>query len=295
MRAGRAPFRTSSTENRVATTNEPGRDADAGDYVLGTHDVEIARLGLQHRVWREAALAGWRRGGLREGMRVLDVGAGPGWATLDLAELVGPDGHVLAVERSPRFLEHLRAVVRQRALPNVEVVASDLMSPPARSGYDFAWCRWVASFVADPATLVRWLAAALRPGGRVVFHEYVAYETWRYLPPRPALEEFRRTVVATWRADGGEPDIAGPLTGLLAAHRLRVEAVRPLAFTAAPGEPMWRWPASFVASYLERLVDLGHRDAAWAARVAGELRDAEADPSSRVLTPVVAEIVALRT
>jgi SAM-dependent methyltransferase len=285
----------SSMERVVTATNHPGQGTDAGDYVLGTHDVEVARLGLQHRVWREAALAGWRRAGLREGMRVLDVGAGPGWATVDLAELVGPGGHVLAVERSPRFLEHLRAIVRQRPLPNVTVVESDLMTPPAASGYDLAWCRWVASFVADPATLVRWLAAALRPGGRVVFHEYAAYETWRYLPPRPALEEFRRTVVATWRADGGEPDVAGPLTALLATHGLHVEAVRPLVFTAAPGEPMWRWPAAFVESYLERLVALGHRDAAWAARVARELHDAEADPASRVLTPIVAEIIAVRS
>jgi ubiquinone/menaquinone biosynthesis C-methylase UbiE len=128
----------SFTEREVTATNQAGSGTDAGDYVLGTHDVEIARLGLQHRVWREAALAGWRRAGLREGMRVLDVGAGPGWATLDLAELVGPAGHVLAVERSPRFLEHLRAVVRQRALPNVSVVESDLMAAPAASGYDLA-------------------------------------------------------------------------------------------------------------------------------------------------------------
>lgn len=58
---------------------------------------------------------------------------------------------------------------------------------------------------------------------------------------------------------------------------------------------MWRWPAAFVESYLERLVALGHRDAAWAAQVARELRDAEADPASRVLTPIVAEIIAIRS
>ena len=67
-----------------------------GDYVLGTHDGEVARLGLQHRVWREAMFAAWRRAGIRTGWRVVDVGAGPGYATLDLAELVGASGEVLA-------------------------------------------------------------------------------------------------------------------------------------------------------------------------------------------------------
>jgi protein-L-isoaspartate O-methyltransferase len=262
--------------------------------VLGTQDAEIERLGLQHRVWREAALAAWRRAGLTEGMRVLDVGAGPGWATLDLAEMVGPRGEVLAVERSPRFAAHHRAMMRQRGVTQVTLTEADLMTPPPVMGYDFAWCRWVASFVASPETLVRWLATALRVGGRVVFHEYVAYETWRYLPPRTALEEFRATVVETWRADGGEPDIAAPLTGWLSANGFRVEQVRPLVFSAAPGEPMWRWPAAFVETYLARLVTLGKRESTWASRVAAELRAAERDPTSRVVTPLVAEIIAVR-
>ena len=265
-----------------------------GDYVLGTQDAEIERLGLQHRVWREAALAAWRRAGLAEGMRVLDVGAGPGWATLDLAEMVGPRGEVLAIERSPRFAAHHREVMRLRGLAQVRLIEADLMTPPPVTGYDFAWCRWVASFVSSPEALVRWLASALRAGGRVVFHEYVAYETWQFLPPRRALAEFRATVVETWRADGGEPDVAAPLTALLGANGFRVEQVRPLVFTAAPGEPMWRWPASFVETYLARLVELGKRDSAWAERVKADLRAAERDPTSRVLTPLVAEIVAVR-
>ena len=278
----------------TAPDDAQGVGTPPGDYVLGTQDAEIERLGFQHRVWREEALAGWRRAGLAEGMRALDVGAGPGWATLDLAEMVGARGEVLAVERSPHFAAHHRAMMRKRGLTQVRLIEADLMSPPPVTGYDFAWCRWVASFVASPDALVRWLATALRAGGRVVFHEYVDYESWRYLPPRPALEEFRKTVVETWRADGGEPDIAAPLTGWLAASGFRVEQVRPLVFIAAPGEPMWRWPASFVETYLARLVSLGKRDAAWARRVTDDLRAAERDPSSRLLTPIVAEIIAVR-
>ena len=66
------------------------------DYVLGTNDEELERLGLQHRVWRPIVLDCWRRAGITFGSRVIDVGAGPGFATMDLAELVGP------TERSSR-------------------------------------------------------------------------------------------------------------------------------------------------------------------------------------------------
>ena len=61
-------------------------------YVLGTRDEEIARLGLQHRAWRSRALAAWRTGEFAPGQTVLDVGCGPGFAALDLAKVVGPDG-----------------------------------------------------------------------------------------------------------------------------------------------------------------------------------------------------------
>jgi hypothetical protein len=62
---------------------------DDGDYVLRAHDEEIARLGVQHAVWRPKALDAWRRAGLTVGQRVIDFGCGPGCASLDLADVVG--------------------------------------------------------------------------------------------------------------------------------------------------------------------------------------------------------------
>src|SRR5206468_3743802 len=56
------------------------------DYVLGTHDEELERLGVQHRAWRPVVLDCWKKAGITAGSRVLDVGAGPGYATVDLAE-----------------------------------------------------------------------------------------------------------------------------------------------------------------------------------------------------------------
>jgi ubiquinone/menaquinone biosynthesis C-methylase UbiE len=74
------------------------------EYVLGTGDEELARLGLQHRAWRLRALAAWRAAEIGPGQTVLDVGCGPGYASLDLAEMVGPCGRVVALDKSERFL-----------------------------------------------------------------------------------------------------------------------------------------------------------------------------------------------
>jgi protein-L-isoaspartate O-methyltransferase len=121
------------------------------DYVLGTHDDEIARLGTQHQVWRAHMLDAWTRAGITRGSSLVDFGAGPGYATCDAAEIVGREGRVTAVERSPAFLEFARRQIERRGISWVSFVAADLISDDLPlSGFDLAWCRWVASFVSSP-------------------------------------------------------------------------------------------------------------------------------------------------
>jgi len=268
---------------------------DERDYVLGTHDEEVERLGLQHRVWRPTVLDCWRRAGIRTGSRVLDVGGGPGYATVDLAEIVGPTGRVVAVERSSRFAQAAKAACRQRGLSNVDIHELDLMADalPARD-VDATWCRWVASFVSSPKTLVAKIAAALRAGGVAIFHEYIDYGSWRLAPPRPAHAEFVREVIANCRAIGGEADVAPVLVGLLLDAGFSIREAVPRVFCGHPGDNFWQWTASFVESHVDRLHELGRVDAAWVSAVRADMRAAEADPRTLVITPMLLEIIAER-
>ena len=263
------------------------------DYLLGTRDDEIERLGLQHRVWRPQVLACWRRAGITRGSRVLDVGAGPGYATVDLAEIVGPAGRVVALERSARFVAVAREACARRGLSNVEFHETDLMAElPDLRGFDAAWCRWVAAFVSSPGQLVAAVAAALRPGGVAVFHEYAHYESWRLAPRGPALESFVDAVVRSWRESGGEPNVGLELPRLLHAAGFRLRRVAPLVFVVRPKDFMWQWPAVFIEIHLRRELEEGRVEKAWADSVLRELREAEASPSSFMITPLVLEIVA---
>jgi SAM-dependent methyltransferase len=263
------------------------------DYVLGTHDDEIVRLGVQHRVWRPVVLDCWQRAGLTVGSKVVDVGAGPGYATLDLAEIVGASGKVLAFERSTKFVTAARAAIRARGFSNIEMHEIDLMTDELpKLAFDFSWCRWVTTFVSSPDALVRKISSLLRKGGVAIFHEYGAYDTWRFVPPRPAHEAFRNKIIEAWKDSGGEPDIGLALPKLLSANGLEVSSVRPHIFPIRPNDFMWQWPATFVDSSLDRFVELGSIDQAFADAVRKEFKEASGDPASLMLTPLVLEVMA---
>jgi SAM-dependent methyltransferase len=202
---------------------------------------------------------------------------------------------VHAVERSARFAEFGRQSCAARGLANVRIHELDLMADALPAGpFDAVWCRWVASFVASPATLVAKIAAALRTGGRAVFHEYIHYAAWRLAPSRPLHEEFVRRVMASWRASGGEPDAAVALPRHLSANGLRVVEAVPRVFCVRPGEELWEWPASFVRVNLDRLQELGRADEGWVSAVRNEFQAAEDDPDSLMITPMVLELIAER-
>lgn len=263
------------------------------DYFLGTHDEELARLGLQHRVWRPAVLDCWRHAGIAAGARVLDVGAGPGYAAADLAEIVGPSGGVVAVERSARFVGAGRGMLAKHGFTNVRYHELDLMTDPLPgNGYDATWCRWVACFVASPPLLLDKIAAAIRPGGVAIFHEYVAYATFGFSPPRPRQQEFAQQVMKGWRAAGGEPDIAQPVMRLLEERGFTIRAMIPRIYCLRPADEMWQWPASFIRIHLEQQTAQGAFEASWAETVRQEFAAAEADPASLLVTPMVLQIVA---
>jgi SAM-dependent methyltransferase len=263
------------------------------DYVLGTHDQELARLGLQHRVWRSRALDAWRRAGFTTRQTLLDVGSGPGYAALDLAEIVGPGGRVVALERSARFLDALRSAAVRNGLSNIALRQIDLDADPLPAeGAHGAWVRWVFAFVSRPRELVTRIHAALRPGGALVIHEYYDYVTWSFARRSPIFEEFVQTVMRGWRAGGGEPDIARALVGWLEESGFRVESLRPYVDVITPADSMFAWPRAFVESGTRRLVDLGDLTEERAEAIRNEFEAQAAAPHTWMVTPAVLEIVA---
>src|SRR4051794_2444436 len=89
---------------------------------------------------------------LHSGARVLDVGAGSGSLTLDLAARVAPDGKVVAIDPSAELLAHLIEAARVREVASlVEARAADAREMPFEDdAFDRALCHWVLLHVDRP-------------------------------------------------------------------------------------------------------------------------------------------------
>ena len=104
--------------------------------------------------------------GLAPGMRVLDVGCGPGRIAIPAAERVAPDGEVVALDVQPQMLRKLEARCAERGLTNVRTVLGDVCEAALEEAYfDRALLVTVLGELPDPEAALRAMGAALKPGG----------------------------------------------------------------------------------------------------------------------------------
>lgn len=269
-----------------------GTAARAGEYVLGTDGEEIARLGLQHRLWSEQAFAVWSRAEFGPGQTILDVGCGPGFATLDLAQLVGPTGRVVAIDESPHFVGYLEAQRAARGVGNVDPRLGDvhqLNLPP--NSVDRAYARWVLCFVRDPELVIRGVAHALRPGGQFAVQDYFDYASLTLAPRSEVFSRVIQAVSRSWRDHGGDDDIAARIPGMMRRTGLDVLSVRPNLRVARPHQPLWAWPTSFFRSFLPRLVQMGAISQELFDQFMAEWEARSRDPDTFIVAPVVYDII----
>ncbi|MFL6595010.1 MAG: hypothetical protein ACJ8HQ_06160, partial [Chthoniobacterales bacterium] len=111
-------------------------------------------------------------------------------------------------------------------------------------------------------------------------------------PRLAAQEEFTRKIEESWRASGGDPDVALQLPPLLVDSGFTIKSTKPLIFSLRPTDEAWQWPATFIRSGRARLEELGFADREFATRLEREYAGIESNPNAIVLTPLVLEIIA---
>ncbi len=261
-------------------------------YILGTDQEELFRLGIQHQVWASEAQEAWRLAGFRAGQTLLDLGCGPGFCTKELAYIAGTSGQLIGVDKSAFYIDHLNKVAELQHL-NIEGIATDFDKMElASASLDGMYCRWAMAWLPNPKEILSKVYDALKPGGRMVIHEYYDWSTHQTEPAIPALSKAIAAALKSYKDSEGEIDIGRTLPRLLEELGMRVVNVRPMAKLATPGDLTWQWPVSFYKSYFPRLVDIGYLTEEEVGEALEGLNELEATKGASLLCPMMVEVIA---
>jgi len=265
------------------------------DYILGTDPEELARLGLQARLWSDSSVGLWKRAGFRPGQTILDAGCGPGFAARDLAGLLGPAGRVIAVDESPTFLNYLNANsasggAHLAPITTVHADVHDMAIEPA--SVDGAYSRWVLCFVKDPQTVVDRIARALKPGASLAVQDYINYRAMTWGPGSTTCTRVVEATAKSWELRGGDPAVGLRLPSLMQRSGLRIREVRSLVRVATPRDALWAWPDSFFRIFVPKLVAQGFLTPADHDAWLAEWEALSADPTSVFNAPNMVEVIA---
>jgi ubiquinone/menaquinone biosynthesis C-methylase UbiE len=138
-------------------------------YALSVNEIEVERYRLMAEMARELEADAWKLAGIVPGAVVADVGCGPGAVSVVMAELVGPTGRVIGIERDEAALAAARQLVKGARAANVELRSGTATATGlAASSVDVAVLRHVlAHNGGQEQAIVRHLASRVRPGGCV--------------------------------------------------------------------------------------------------------------------------------
>ena len=122
---------------------------------------------------------------IADGAVVADLGAGGGWFTVRLARRVGPTGRVYAQDIQPQMIESISRRVSREGLTNVRTVLGTADDPRLPGALDAVLIVGTYPEFSDPVTLLRRVAASLKPGGRLGIVDF----TLEGGGPGPPLDE----------------------------------------------------------------------------------------------------------
>ncbi|WDI40294.1 class I SAM-dependent methyltransferase [Bremerella sp. P1] len=111
--------------------------------------------------------------GVKPGMTICDMGCGNGFYSLKLAEMVGKDGKILAVDIQPEMLRLLKARAEEKGIENIELVLGDIDNPKLPEGkIDLILCVDVYHEFSHPVEMLAAMRKSLKPDGKIALLEF---------------------------------------------------------------------------------------------------------------------------
>jgi SAM-dependent methyltransferase len=187
-------------------------------------------------------------------MRVLDLGTGTGDVARLVAEMVGPAGSVVGVDRSQDALDLVAAINVRRGVTNVRLVRGDLHSLPIDGPFDAVVGRFVLMHVPDAVAAVRSAARLVRPGGVLAFVEPVLLDPAQTIGATPLIRATIELIMRGLRIAGCDLTFGMRLPAILGeVGLLGPQLVSEGIVVAADDPSRFEWPAETLRSLIPAL------------------------------------------
>lgn len=265
---------------------------ESNAYILGTDIEEMKRLGLQHQVWASEAQRGWNNAGFTKGMTILDLGSGPGFCTRELAKIVGADGKVIAVDKSAVYINYIQESNKLEEL-NIETIHADFDALELDdNSLDGMYCRWALAWIPNPEEILAKVLLALKPGGKIVLHEYYEWMTHQINPSNVYVNKTIEKCYQTFVDAEGDIDVGKQLPSILNNLGYEIANIRPMAKMVQPNHFTWQWPRTFYDTYWPKIQEMGYITKEELNHSFAELEKIEQLAEASMFCPTLIEIVA---
>jgi SAM-dependent methyltransferase len=229
---------------------------------MGHTKDEEGRLQKQAELYEDLTEDFLRRAGLKQGMRVLDVGCGVGDVSLLASRIVGPSGAVVGIDRVGPSLDTARNRVRYHGFANLVFEEADIGSYEASQRFDAVIGRLILLHLPDPVGALKRLAGCVRSGGVIAFQE-MDLGAVSAVPALDLVTQMRDHVIGALRAVGAEPDMGSRLlSSFLAAGLPRPTMIAAGRVESGPDSVVYGFIAHTVQSLLPVIENAGLATAA---------------------------------
>ena len=271
-------------------------DAEDKNYFLGTEDEELLRLGYQHRIWAVECNDFLRKAGFTFNHKILDLGCGPGFVSMELAQMVGPLGSVISLDRSQKYIDYLDKQIKNSFIKNIITKQGNLneVEFPA-SSFDGIYSRFVFLFLSHPKEVISKCYRFLKKGGVFAVTDFAAYSPHFLISPHSNLfykviDNIEKSFVF-YKAN---LKVQLQLPQLMTECGFEVKNIEPVVRVARPKDLLWNWPPLFFKSYIPKLLEMNLLKKSDEKQFWKDWYQRSQDPNAFFITPPILNIIGIK-
>ena len=204
---------------------------DEEKYSLPVGKADLDRMTILGNIYMPYCAEFLIENGLKSGLKVADVGCGPGNTSLWLAEQVGESGKVVAIDNSDEQLAILNNRISEGRIHNISTYKADIYEiDQMNEKFDLIFCRFLFIHLTNPLLAIKKLRTLLKPGGSLVIAE-LDNSTWSSYPESKALKKDTELLCDAGLRKGADFCIGPKLYGYLRKENfnlLNVKIAQPI-------------------------------------------------------------------